>query len=188
MTVTLLRFEESSANWLDPSGTLEGADSTATSRRPRGGNVRPQKKRFGASRRQTRRSLTLSEIDAGYVFFMMSVTSRSPLSIPSVPLRPPVENTLRKTRRFEGGLGSYIACEEISRVLASTRSFHLQILSLRLPVRLPHKSSEYRVLLYRWQNHRTPASVSVSASSMHYHEHAKLRTRDPESVATRSQC
>jgi hypothetical protein len=60
------------------------------------------------------------------------VTSRSLLSIRNVPLRPPVENMLRKTRRFGGGLGSQVACEESSRVLVTLEmswSFHPRILS-----------------------------------------------------------
>lgn len=97
--------------------------------------------RFGASRRQTRsRSLTPSEIDAGYgsfplesgsfhlfsflSFLMMSVTSRSPLSILNVPLRPgpPVENTLRKTRRFEGGLARFLRRARRAFASSSTNS------------------------------------------------------------------
>ena len=50
------------------------------------------------------------------------VTSRSPLSIRNVLLRPPVEKMLRKTRRFGGGLRSYVEREDSLRVLAALES------------------------------------------------------------------
>ena len=76
----------------------------------------------------------------------MPVTSRPPLYHFQRPAKTTRKNMLRRTRRFGCGLRSY------------------SILTLRLPVHLPHKSSECRVLLCHWQDHRTPESGSVLAS------------------------
>ena len=140
-----------------------------------------------ASRRRQTRSRCLGPSVHLIVFF--SSSSCPSLVVPlytifNVPQRPPVKNMLRKTRRFGCGLRSYVA-REVCFPGSSTNS--PPILSLRLPVRLPHKSSECRVLLYHWEDHRAPEQVRFWPRVLH-HEHANAISRESGHAFSRTRC
>jgi hypothetical protein len=160
---------------------------------------------FGA-----RRGHALSELDSGCGSFscilFFSSSWRPSLVVPLYPFSMSHEDHPYKTSYafqdahdsdFGGGLLYSTFLRRARRVLtgSSTNSVGSSpILSLRLhlSVRLPHKSSECRVILYHWarSSYCTRPSVRFCFGSfgLGCTAMSTMQTRDPKCVATRFQC